>query len=216
MSDARRGSWERMTGDALYGLGQLEAATMHLRSAVALLGWPMPKRSSEIASSILAKLAQQALHRAVPRPWIEAEPTTAASLLQAARAYARLEQIHYYRGEYLPLFVATLSSLNLSERAGPRRISRFLYERRGGGGHRALPGRRRTTLRWRKPRWKKPTTSKSRATCGLDTACTWPGSRSGIAQWRPASWDRTSPSVWAFGDGGGAHGRSCPGDARLR
>ena len=66
-----------------------------------------------------------------PRPWIEAEPTTAASLLQAARAYARLEQIHYYRGEYLPLFVATLSSLNLSERAGTSSHLAFAYTNAG-------------------------------------------------------------------------------------
>jgi tetratricopeptide (TPR) repeat protein len=40
-------------------------------------------------------------------------------LLAASRAYDRLQQIYYYRGEYLPLFLANLTTLNLAERAMP-------------------------------------------------------------------------------------------------
>jgi len=118
-SPSRQASWERMTGDALYGLGDLETAIQHLNEAVELLDAPMPKRRSHFARSVVSELGRQVLHRLLPGRRKTADPMAGASLLEAARAYARLEQIHYYRGEYLPLMVATLASLNLSERAGP-------------------------------------------------------------------------------------------------
>ncbi|MDP9034906.1 MAG: AAA family ATPase [Myxococcota bacterium] len=116
---SRLAAWERQTGDALYGLGDLESSKHHLEKAVALLGWPMPATAPRIASYIFPKIAQQIVHRALPRRWITADPQQSPHLLDAARAYDRLEQIYYYRGEYLPLFLANLTTLNLAEQAAP-------------------------------------------------------------------------------------------------
>jgi serine/threonine protein kinase/tetratricopeptide (TPR) repeat protein len=117
ISPLRRASWQRMAGDALHGLGHLEESKRHLLEAVALLRWPMPTKPSQIGMAILPKLGRQIFHRAAPRRWIESDPERSEVLLEGARAYNRLEQIYYYRGEYLPLFLANLTTLNLSERA---------------------------------------------------------------------------------------------------
>jgi tetratricopeptide (TPR) repeat protein len=117
ISPVRRASWERMAGDALHGLGHLEASKRHLLQAVALLGRAMPEKSSQIGMAIVAQIGRQIFHRVAPRRWIEADRERSDILLEGARASNRLEQIFYYRGEYLPLFLANLTTLNLSERA---------------------------------------------------------------------------------------------------
>jgi serine/threonine protein kinase/tetratricopeptide (TPR) repeat protein len=115
----RRASWERKMGEALQSLGDLEGSKTHLLRAVSLLGWPMPETPARIVLGIVPKLARQLLHRGLSRRWIEADRERSEVLLEAARAYDRLQQVYYYRGEYLPLFSANLATLNLTERALP-------------------------------------------------------------------------------------------------
>ena len=115
----RRASWERMTGDALVGLGDLESSKRHLLQAVALSGWPMAGTPVSIGFAILSNIARQVLHRVLPGRWIEADSPRSRRLLEGARAYDRLQQLFYHRGEYLLLLLANLTTLNLSERAPP-------------------------------------------------------------------------------------------------
>jgi eukaryotic-like serine/threonine-protein kinase len=131
ISEARRASWERMSGDAFHGLGDPEASERHLLRAVALLGWPMPESSFHMVISILAKVGRQTLHRMVPRRWIEADGRRSALLLEGARAYDRLQQVYYYRGQYPRLILAMLTTLNLSERALPSSYLATAYTNAG-------------------------------------------------------------------------------------
>ena len=115
----RRASWERMAGDALHGLGDLDASKLHLLKAVALSGWPMPEHPLHIGVAVASRLGRQILHRAVPRSWLAVEARHGDPLLEAARAYDRLQQVYYHRGEYSRLVLANLTTLNLSERTAP-------------------------------------------------------------------------------------------------
>jgi hypothetical protein len=111
----RRARWERLAGEALQGLGRLSASKEHLRRAVALLGWPEPRTTAGLVWGVLTEMARQLLHRLLPR----LVRRSGAAVREAARAYDRLFQVHYYEAAPLSLFHANLRTLNLAERAEP-------------------------------------------------------------------------------------------------
>lgn len=115
----RRAYWARRIGDALQGLGDLSASKHNLLEAVRLLARPMPESPARMALGVGVKLARQLIHRTVARRWVESDPRKSPALLEAARAYDRLTQIYYYRGEYAPLLYANLATLDLAERGAP-------------------------------------------------------------------------------------------------
>jgi serine/threonine protein kinase/tetratricopeptide (TPR) repeat protein len=115
----RRAYWARRIGDALQGLGDLSASKHNLLEAVRLLDRPMPESPARLALGVAVKLAGQLIHRTAPRRWVESDPRKSPALLEAARAYDRLTQIYYYRGEYGPLLYANLATLDLAERGAP-------------------------------------------------------------------------------------------------
>jgi tetratricopeptide (TPR) repeat protein len=67
----------------------------------------------------------------VPRKWIAIDSRRSDSLLEAARAYDRLQQLYYHRGEYTHLVLANLTTLNLSERAAPSSYLATAYANAG-------------------------------------------------------------------------------------
>jgi serine/threonine protein kinase/tetratricopeptide (TPR) repeat protein len=118
VSVARRAYWQRRLGDALQSIGDLSGSKAALLTAVALQGYPVPKAAGRLALSILGGVVTQAVHRAAPPRWYAAKAGQAAELIETARAFDRLMQTYYYRGEYGPMLLANLSMLNLVER-GP-------------------------------------------------------------------------------------------------
>jgi serine/threonine protein kinase/tetratricopeptide (TPR) repeat protein len=118
VSVARRAYWHRRIGDALQSIGDLSGSKSALLDAVALQGYPVPKATGRLALAIIRGVATQAIHRAAPARWFAADPSQAAELTETARAFDRLMQTYYYRGEYGPMLLANLSMLNLVER-GP-------------------------------------------------------------------------------------------------
>ncbi len=123
----RRALWARKIGDALQGVGDLAGSKEHLLDALSRLGQPMPQTNAKIGLGIARKLFKQIVYRAVPHRWIEADSQQSAALLEIARAYDRLMQIYYYRGEYGPLFFANLSMLDFAERAAASPILAVAY-----------------------------------------------------------------------------------------
>jgi class 3 adenylate cyclase/tetratricopeptide (TPR) repeat protein len=115
----RRSRWERQLGEAYLGLGQLAESREHLERAVAMLGWPQPKRRFKQITSLLGQLLQQFSHRLWPANLAHTDPERQSVLLEAARTYERLGEIHYWSNETFPAIYAALRTLNLAEPAGP-------------------------------------------------------------------------------------------------
>ncbi|MCL4295883.1 MAG: AAA family ATPase [Anaerolineae bacterium] len=115
----RRSRWERQLGEAYLGLGQLAESREHLERAVALLGWPQPKQQFKQITSLLGQLLQQISHRLWPANLAHTDPERQSVLLEAARTYERLGEIHYWSNETFPAIYAAVRTLNLAERAGP-------------------------------------------------------------------------------------------------
>src|SRR5205085_2113165 len=55
----RRAQWERGLGDALHGLGQLDASRAHLETSLRLLGQALPVGQARLSMSLLGQLARQ-------------------------------------------------------------------------------------------------------------------------------------------------------------
>jgi tetratricopeptide (TPR) repeat protein len=105
-------------GDALQSIGDLAGSKRELLAAVELYGRPIPREPSRMALAIVKGLITQSAHRALPARWLSRPDQGARALLDTAKAYDRLMQTCYYRGEYGPMFLANLTMLNLVER-GP-------------------------------------------------------------------------------------------------
>jgi class 3 adenylate cyclase/tetratricopeptide (TPR) repeat protein len=125
----QRARRERRLGEALYGLGQLVESRTHLERAVATLGWPMPAGRGQLVLGLAGQGARRLLEaflrparRAVLRwsagPAWRAQAESEWTMLEIAKAYERLSQIHYLANNPLPGLYAILSSLIAAERAG--------------------------------------------------------------------------------------------------
>ncbi len=116
-STVRRARWERRLGEAYHGLGRLAESRERLERAVDLLGWPAPATPRQVLASLPRQVIRQVLHRL--SPWlIRIDPLTRRmALLEAARAYALLSQLHYYDNQMLATLYAVVRGLNLAERA---------------------------------------------------------------------------------------------------
>ena len=123
----RRGRWERRMGDALQGSGDLSGSKEHLLQSLAYLGQPLPATDASMGMGIAGKLAKQVVRRARSRRWVAGRDGDGSSELEIARAYDRLMQVYYYRGEYTPLLFANLATLDFAERAPPSPVLAVAY-----------------------------------------------------------------------------------------
>jgi serine/threonine protein kinase len=114
---ARRARWESQLGRALQGMGDLDAGKHHLERAVALFGWKKARSPLGLVLQTLLGMCVQVAHRIAG--YGRRRSSAAARLLDVARTYDHLLQIHYFEAAPLPLLHATLRTLNLAERAGP-------------------------------------------------------------------------------------------------
>jgi energy-coupling factor transporter ATP-binding protein EcfA2 len=113
----RKARWESHLGTALQVVGDLAAGKRHLERAAGLFGAKIARSTLGLAAQLVVDMLVQVWHRLVSRaPALAAERSR---LLDAARTYDHLLQIHYYEADLLRLVHATLRTLNLAERAGP-------------------------------------------------------------------------------------------------
>ncbi len=132
--------WQRLLGEAYYGLGQPHKSRNHLEQALTLLQHPMPTTTKTLINKLVGAALHQARywpqmlkasknpaqHDDLPAEW--ARQTTDnykkpspeyTDELEAARAYERLALIHYIANEFPAGLHAVLRGFKLAESAGP-------------------------------------------------------------------------------------------------
>ncbi|MEI7556465.1 adenylate/guanylate cyclase domain-containing protein [Candidatus Chlorohelix sp.] len=113
--------WERQLGEAHYGLGNLDESRIHLEKALSILGVPFPETRRKLALSLIKQAGVQTLHRArgksglvrlllPPKTELDSE-----TLLQAAKAYEGLGQVHYFDNATMPSVYSSFQAINLAE-----------------------------------------------------------------------------------------------------
>ena len=115
----RRARWERQTADAEQGLGRMQESVAPLTRAAALLGWPLPASPRRMTLMLVPSALEQLLHRLVPDHFLGSGVDDSERLMEAGRVFDRLQRVYYYLGEEMPLLLANLRTLNLSELARP-------------------------------------------------------------------------------------------------
>lgn len=109
--------WHRNLAEALFRLGNLEGCRHHGKTALALMGWRVPNRTT----ATLLDLGRQVLVRlssAVLTPKQAAAPDQQRRLT-AARVLNRLTEINIYEENAMGAVAAGLRELNTVEPAGP-------------------------------------------------------------------------------------------------
>jgi serine/threonine protein kinase/tetratricopeptide (TPR) repeat protein len=109
-----RARWHRELGAALADSGEIGEGRSHIERSIRLLGGRMPASTPALAKELLANAARQVKHRLLPRRSIHQDWRRQIDL---ARAFDRLQQLHYYSGDGPHMLYACLASLNLSETA---------------------------------------------------------------------------------------------------
>jgi tetratricopeptide (TPR) repeat protein len=116
----RRARWERHLGSACSGLGLLVDSMAHLKHAVRVLGWPMPRTRARLLVSLLGQVLRQTVHRLAGRAIVGSGKQERDRYREAARAYELLMPISYYvTGDLPQILYATVRNLNVAELAGP-------------------------------------------------------------------------------------------------
>jgi tetratricopeptide (TPR) repeat protein len=113
-----RARCQRQLGEAYLSLGRLADSRRNLLLATQTLGVAAPETSWRLKVGLAGQLAVQVGHRLCP--WLlPKRGRPAPRLVEAARAYERLAEIHYLAAETGPLCHDVLRAVNLTESAGP-------------------------------------------------------------------------------------------------
>jgi tetratricopeptide (TPR) repeat protein/tRNA A-37 threonylcarbamoyl transferase component Bud32 len=112
-----RARWERLLGEAHYGLGQLDQSGMHLDRALKLLGQPTPSRNAALIG-LLGEALQQVWRRRPSLDSASPSPADGQAALEATRAYERQMELAYFANQTILSAFAGLRSLNLAEKVG--------------------------------------------------------------------------------------------------
>jgi tRNA A-37 threonylcarbamoyl transferase component Bud32/tetratricopeptide (TPR) repeat protein len=115
---ADRAHWERLLGEAYYGLGKLDQSRLHLDRALQQLGERTPSSQAGLVGRLMGEALKQAWRR---RPPLEATgqiPGPGKDALEAARAYERQMELAYFANQTIRSAFAGLRSLNLAESVG--------------------------------------------------------------------------------------------------
>src|SRR5205823_1706214 len=114
----RRAGWRRQLAEAYYHLSDLGTARRHYHTALDQLGYPSPRSGTGYVLAAVWEFTKQLVHRAFPRWFFGRRRDKAPQLLEAARAYERLVQVHYLNNAKVPSVHAAFRALNLSEGVG--------------------------------------------------------------------------------------------------
>lgn len=111
----RRARWQRMIGQAYWGLGNLAALQEHGEEALRLLNHPMPN-ASQLGSGLLQQVGAQLGHllREPAKGKLDQDIT-----LELVRIFKLLGQAFFFMNQANPTVYVTLYQLNLAERISP-------------------------------------------------------------------------------------------------
>ncbi|HEX9385895.1 MAG TPA: AAA family ATPase, partial [Anaerolineales bacterium] len=116
----RRARWHSRIGLAHYGLGSLPSCEQHVREALYLLGYPVPKSRVQFGSSLIPQIVRQVSHRFFPKRHIGTLQGQEREIaIEVSRLYELMGRIYFYSQETLPIMYCILSFVNTAEKAGP-------------------------------------------------------------------------------------------------
>lgn len=121
---SQRLRWERLAGEASFGLGDLARASRHLRNALQLAPIRHAESRSMMVFDLFRAIGEQAwfrLRRSSQHPGGKVGPEVRARWVEAASAYNFLQIIAFVEMDPLTAVYAALRAANLAERAGPNR-----------------------------------------------------------------------------------------------
>jgi class 3 adenylate cyclase/tetratricopeptide (TPR) repeat protein len=116
----RRARWHSRIGLAYYGTGSLPDCEKHVREALQLLAYPVPKSKVQFALGLLPQVIRQVFHRYFPTRFIgslQGEEREIA--VEVSRLYELMGRSYFYSQDTLPMIYCVLRLVNIAERAGP-------------------------------------------------------------------------------------------------
>jgi class 3 adenylate cyclase len=118
-SEERLARWEMKLGEAYVNWVKFGEGQAHLEQGLALLGYPIPPTTPQLAYGMLRQLFRQLVHRLTPS-WNIFRPRKSRPLLrEASQACEGLTAVYYFANKPLLSLFAAFRSLNLAEAAGP-------------------------------------------------------------------------------------------------
>ena len=116
----RRARWHSRIGLAHYGLGSLPDCERHVREALHLLGYSLPKSKAQFALGLFPQIVRQVFHRYFPARFIGSLKGQGREIaIEVSRLYELMGRIYFYSQEILPIMYCILRLVNTAERAGP-------------------------------------------------------------------------------------------------
>lgn len=116
----QRAHWHNLCAEASYRLTRMAQSQEHYRAALDLLGYDLPETAAGRGLRLAGQLLRQVAHRRMPGRFVgRASAEDRAVMLEAARVYEGLSEVVYNEGDQLTAFLGIMSTLNLSEQAGP-------------------------------------------------------------------------------------------------
>ncbi len=116
----RRARWHSRIGLAYYGTGSLPDCEKHVREALQLLGYPIPKSKAQFALGILPQIICQVFHRYFPVRFIGSLKGQEREVaIEVSRLYELMGRSYFYSQDTLPIVYCVLRFVNIAERAGP-------------------------------------------------------------------------------------------------
>jgi eukaryotic-like serine/threonine-protein kinase len=109
--------FERLVGEAYFGIGRMPESTDHLVKAVNLLGFNWPVSQIGLVGALIGATFQQMWHRMVRVP--QKRSADSLRLIRGSLSFERISHRYYFENENLPTLYAAMSALNLAEQAGP-------------------------------------------------------------------------------------------------
>ena len=116
----RRARWHSRIGLAHYGLGSLPGCERHVREALRLLGYPIPKSTVQFGLGLIPQIIRQVSHRFFPARHIGVLKGQELEVaIEVSRLYELMGRIYFYSQETLPIMYCALFLVNTAEKAGP-------------------------------------------------------------------------------------------------
>ena len=123
----RTAHWNRQVAEACYNIGDLSTSLEHFREALAELQFPFPRSQAGTLASTLAEFGKQFGLKWLSRLVGRRRSKSQHQVLEAARCYERLAQIHYLNNARLQTIHAVFKSLNLAESVGSSAVLARCY-----------------------------------------------------------------------------------------
>jgi hypothetical protein len=103
------------------GLGLIHDCENHMKRALELLGWPVPRNRFRLGVALAGQVLRQVRHRWRPKRHVGSwqHSPRAETALEAANACDRLMRVCFWSGDVLLMFYSALRNINLAERVGP-------------------------------------------------------------------------------------------------